>query len=458
LVVAAASSDDILRRVPPQNLEAEQSVLGAILLENEAINQALEVLNPDDFYRESHREIFRDMAELSDRNQPVDAITMTDALRTRGKLEAIGGPAYITELAACVPTAANVAHYARIVREKAVLRALASTATEIASCAYDSPLDVAALLDHAEREVLAVRRTERGSVVRVSDDISTVLADFHRGLAGEKPAGITYTGISKLDQMIGGLGPSDMMLIAARPSMGKTSLITRIMEHNALADRSVLLFSAEMSRRDIITRMLCAAAKIDLLAFRHVQRGMAKMGQAAVDALHREAERIGALPIFVDELPGSVSVIRAKARRLAHKVKLGAIFVDYLQMLEVEDRRANRERQVAEMSVGLKRLAKELQVPVIAAAQLNRQPAGRTDHRPQISDLRESGALEQDADVIVFLHREIVWARQTGADTGKIDGELAELSVAKQRNGPQGKMAITFIESYARFEDGKIAS
>jgi replicative DNA helicase len=286
LVVAVASTDDILRRVPPQNLEAEQSVLGAILLENEAINQAVEVLNPDDFYRESHREIFRVMIELSDRNQPVDAITMTDALRTRAKLEAIGGPAYIAELANAVPTAASVAHYASIVRDKAVLRQLATVATEISAAAYDNPFNVGALLDRSERDVLAVRRTEGRSLVSVSDDITPILTDFHRGLAGEKPEGITYTGVTKLDQMTGGLGPTDMMVIGARPRIGKTALVTHIMEHNASAGRAVLLFSAEMSRKDIVTRMLCAAAEIDLLAFRQVQRGMAKMGQTSVDKIH----------------------------------------------------------------------------------------------------------------------------------------------------------------------------
>jgi replicative DNA helicase len=231
---------------------------------------------------------------------------MTEALRTRGKLQAIGGPAYIADLAGCVPTAANVAYYTRIVREKAVLRALASTTSEIAASAYDDPLDVNALLDHAEREVLAVRRTDVGSIVRVSDDIGGVLVDFHRGLSGEKDPRIIHTGITKLDQLTGGIGPTDTVLIAARPGMGKTALVTRIMEYNALAGHGVLLFSAEMSRRDIITRMVCAAAKIDLLAFRQVQRGMAKVGQTAVDSIHREAERLGRLPIFVDELPGTV--------------------------------------------------------------------------------------------------------------------------------------------------------
>ena len=448
-------TEDILRRIPPQHIEAEQSVLGAILLDNQAVNAALEILRPSDFYRESHKVIFIAMVDLSRRNQPVDAITMTEVLRTRGRLESIGGAQYIAELAGRVPTAANVAHYAKIVSEKAVLRDLATVTREICSSAYDNPLQVDALLDRAEREMLALRRTNTGSVVRVSDDIAPILAEFHRGLAGEKPANVTYTGFTKLDQSTGDLGPSDMMLVAARPSMGKTALIVRMMEYNARHGRGVLLFSAEMSRWDIIVRMICAAAEIDLLAFRQVRRGMVRMDEAAISAIHREAERLGALPIFIDELPGSVSVIRAKARRLAQEVKLGAIFVDYLQVLNIEDQdhRANRERQVAAMSAGLKRLAKELQVPVIAAAQLNRQPAGRADHRPQTSDLRESGALEQDADVIVLLHREIVWARQTGADASKIDERVAELLLAKQRNGPQGKMELTFIESCARFED-----
>ena len=445
-------SDDLLRRVPPQNLEAEQSVLGAVLLENAAINDALEVLKADDFYRESHREIFRVMTALSDRNQPVDAITMTDALRTRGKLEAIGGPAYIAELAQRVPTAAHVAHYSRIVREKAVLRALASTATEIASSAYDNPHDVSSFVDKAEQQILAIRRTNTGTACPVSETIGGLLVDLHAGLNGQGPKDVRLTGFRRLDQLTGGLGPTDMMLVAARPSMGKTSLITAIIDHIASTGAGVMFFSAEMSRRDISVRLVCAAAQVDLLAYRQAERGLAKLSQVALDGIHREAERIGALNIFVDERPGNIGVIGAKARRLARKVPLGAICVDYLQLLDVQDRRANRERQVAEISAGLKQLAKELRVPVIAAAQLNRQPATRVDHRPQLSDLRESGSLENDADVVLLLHRPIVYARQAGA-TIEVDTCTAEVLIAKQRNGPTALVPMTFREEYARFED-----
>ena len=445
-------TEDILRRVPPQNLEAEQSVLGSVLLENEAINDALEVLNPDDFYRESHREIFRVMTELSDRIQPVDAITMTDALRTRGKLEAIGGPAYIAELAQCVPTAAHVAHYARIVREKAVLRDLASTATEIASSAYDNPHDVSGFVDNAEQQILAIRRTNTGAACPVSETIGGMLVDLHAGLNGQGPKDVRLTGFRRLDQLTGGLGPTDMMLVAARPSIGKTSFITTIIDHIASTGAGVMFFSAEMSQRDISARLVCAAAQVDLLAYRQAERGFTKLSQVALDGIHREAERIGALNIFVDERPGNIGVISAKARRLARKVQLGAICVDYLQLLDAQDRRANRERQVAEISAGLKQLAKELRVPVIAAAQLNRQSANRPDHRPQLSDLRESGSLENDADVVLLLHRPIVYARQAGVTT-EVDSTAAEVLIAKQRNGPTALLPMTFREEYAKFED-----
>ena len=331
--MAAASSDDILRRVPPQNLEAEQSVLGAILLENEAINQALEVLNPDDFYRESHREIFRVMTELSDRSQPVDAITMTDALRTRGKLEAIGGPAYIAELAACVPTASNVAHYARIVREKAVLRALASTATEIASSAYDAPARVDEFLDEAEHKIFEIsERRIRASFHTMHELTRESLKIIERLYERKEMVTGVPTGFTDLDRITAGLQPADLVVIAARPSMGKTALALNIAAYAATEAeprRGVAFFSLEMSKEQLVLRLLCSEARVDSSKARAGYLGERDFPKLAV-----AAARLAEAPIFIDDssdtsaivLEGEVPAPRARFQRQprAHHRRLSA--------------------------------------------------------------------------------------------------------------------------------------
>ena len=331
--MAAASSDDILRRVPPQNLEAEQSVLGAILLENEAINQALEVLNPDDFYRESHREIFRVMTELSDRNQPVDAITLTDALRTRGKLEAIGGPAYIAELAACVPTASNVAHYARIVREKAVLRALASTATEIASSAYDAPARVDEFLDEAEHKIFEIsERRIRASFHTMHELTRESLKIIERLYERKEMVTGVPTGFTDLDRITAGLQPADLVVIAARPSMGKTALALNIAAYAATEAeprRGVAFFSLEMSKEQLVLRLLCSEARVDSSKARAGYLGERDFPKLAV-----AAARLAEAPIFIDDssdtsaivLEGEMPAPRARFQRQprAHHRRLSA--------------------------------------------------------------------------------------------------------------------------------------
>jgi replicative DNA helicase len=449
LVVAAASTDDILRRVPPQNLEAEQSVLGAVLLENEAINQALEVLNPDDFYRESHREIFRVMTELSDRNQPVDAITMTDALRTRGKLEAIGGPAYIAELAACVPTAANVAHYARIVREKAVLRALAQTATSIASSAYDAPSRVDEFLDEAEHRIFEIaERRIRASFHSMKDLTRKSIELLERLYERKELVTGVPTGYTEFDRITAGLQPSDLIVIAARPSMGKTALALNIAAYAAIDAQpanGVAFFSLEMSKEQLVLRLVCSEARVDLA---NARNGFLKAED--FQKLAHGAARLAEAPIFIDDSSDtSPIVLKAKCRRLARELKgkLGLIIVDYMQLMRPSRQGNNRQEEIAEISRSLKALAKELNVPVVALSQLNRQVETRPDRRPLLADLRESGAIEQDADVIAFIYRDEVYHKDS-KDTG-----IAEIIIAKQRNGPIDTAKLTYIPKFTRFEN-----
>ncbi len=445
----ADGADDILRRVPPQNLEAEQSVLGAILLDNYAINTALETVSHEDFYRESHREIFRAMVDLSDRSQPVDAITLTDALRTRGKLESIGGAAYIAELASIVPTAAHVAHYARIVREKSVLRNLASIATDIASSAYDAPTDVDEFLDAAEHRVFEIseRRIKpafHGMRELTVDAIKMVERLYERK---EMVTGVP-TGFHDLDRITAGFQPSDLIIIAARPSVGKTALALNIAASAAMHSDNpvgVAFFSLEMAKEQLVLRMLCAEARVDSSKVR-----TGYIGKSDFPKLIRAADALSQSRIFIDDSSDmSPIALKAKCRRLKRDKSnnLGLIIVDYLQLMRSSRSAESREKEISEISRSLKALAKELQVPVIAASQLNRAVETRPDRRPLLADLRESGAIEQDADVIAFIYRDEIYHRDT-----KEPG-VAEIIVAKQRNGPTDTAKLTYLKEYTRFEN-----
>jgi len=447
--VVAASNDDVLRRVPPQNNEAEQSVLGAILLENEAINAALEILTEADFYREAHRDIFRAMVDLTDHSQPVDAITLTDALRTAGVLEKVGGAGYIAELADSVPTAANVGHYARIVREKAVLRGLASIATDIASSAYEAPANVDEFLDEAEHRVfeIAERRIKPAfhSMRDLGRDALKLIEQLYE--RRELVTGVA-TGFVDLDRLTAGLQPADLIILAARPSMGKTALALNIAVNAAVrADPKigVAFFSLEMSKEQLALRMLCSEAMVD--------SSKARSGLLSQDEFQKLANCLGWLyeaPIFVDDSSDITPIaLKAKCRRLARdpQSKLGLIVVDYMQLMRPGRAGESREKEIAEISRSLKALAKELRVPVVALSQLNRQVESRTDRRPMLADLRESGAIEQDADVIAFIYRDEVYNKDS-----KEPG-VAEIVVAKQRNGPTDTVKLTYLGRYTRFEN-----
>jgi replicative DNA helicase len=445
-----AATDPMLRRVPPQSLEAEESVLGGILLDNNALDRVLEFVRSDDFYREAHRRIFRAMLGLGERNEPVDLVTLSETLRQRGELQDVGGAAYLAELAERVPTAANVNHYAKIVREKAILRSLIGTATEIVSQGYEDSRDVKELLDRAEQGIFAISEREvKPAFVRIDalmNDTFKIVEKLHQ--QKQAVTGVT-SGYADLDRLTAGLQPSDLIIIAGRPSMGKTAFVLNIAANAALrSGTGVAIFSLEMSKEQLALRMLCSEARVDLARVRtgHIQSG--ELGELA-----QSAHVLISTPIYIDDTPAiSVLELRAKARRLWRdpNSKLGLIVVDYLQLMRSTEGKDSREQEISEISRSLKALAKELQVPVVALSQLNRQVENRSPPKPRLSDLRESGAIEQDADVIMFIYREEVYVEETDKRG------IAEIIVAKQRNGPIGSVELAFLREFTRFENREL--
>jgi replicative DNA helicase len=441
-----ASLDDNLRKVPPQNLEAESSVLGGILLENDAINIVLELLRPEDFYRESHRKVFRAMIELTDRSEPVDLITLSEYLKSRGELDAVGGSAYLASLADFVPTAANIAYYARIVREKSILRSLIRTATDIATRGYEEQGNVEEFLDTAEKVIFDISEKKiKTSFVAVGDMIKDTLKTVEKLYERKEMVTGVPTGYEDLDKLTAGLQPADLIIVAGRPSMGKTALSLNIAANAAFAGVGVAIFSLEMAKEQLVLRMLCSEARVNNSKVRSgylSERDFPKLANAA-GRLHEAL-------IYIDDTPAiSVLELRAKARRLVRDrtKKVGLIVIDYLQLMRGMGGASNREQEISEISRSLKALAKELAVPVVAISQLNRRVEDRGDRRPMMSDLRESGAIEQDADVIVFIYRDEVY-NQNSEEKGK-----AEIIVAKQRNGPIDTVELTFLNEFMRFEN-----
>ena len=442
-----ASVDDNLRKVPPQNLEAEASVLGGILLENEAINRVLEIITPVDFYRESHRKIFRAMLELTDRSEPADLITLSELLKGKGELEAVGGSAYLASLADQVPTAANIAHYARIIREKAILRQLITSATEIATRGFEEQGNVDEFLDAAEKVIFDIAEKKiKASFVSIGDMIKDTLKAVERLYERKELVTGVPTGFKDLDKLTAGLQPSELIIVAGRPSMGKTAFALNIAANAALnAGIGVAVFSLEMAREQLVLRMLCSEARVDNSKVR-----AGYLGERDFPKLANAAGKLHEALIYVDDTPAiSVLELRAKTRRLIRDrdKKVGLVIVDYLQLMRGMGNASNREQEISEISRSLKALAKELRVPVIALSQLNRRVEDRGDRRPMMADLRESGAIEQDADVIAFIYRDEVY------NTKSSDKGIAEIIVAKQRNGPIGTVNLAFLNEYTRFED-----
>src|SRR5438552_2577013 len=446
-----ATIDESLRRVPPQSLEAEEAVLGGILLDNAALDRVTELVQADDFYREAHRKVFRAMLDLSARNEPADLITLAEVLKARSELADVGGSAYLAELAERVPTAAHVAQYAKIVRDKSILRGLIGAATEIAMHGYEGAGDVAELLDRAEQLIFGISdRKVKPEFVRISDLLVESLKTIERLYEQKQAVTGVPSGFHDLDNLTAGFQPSDLVIVAGRPSMGKTALCLNIAEHAALrADVGVAIFSLEMSKEQLALRMLCSESRVDL---KRVRTG--HLSDREFPKLAMAAGRLGDAPIFIDDTPAlSILELRAKARRLKRDpaTKLGLIIVDYLQLMRSTEGKDNREQEISEISRSLKALAKELNVPVIALSQLNRQVESRNPPKPRLADLRESGAIEQDADVIVFLYRDDYY----NEDSDKKG--VAEVIVAKQRNGPTGTVELTFLREFTRFENREVA-
>jgi replicative DNA helicase len=438
----------VVDRIPPQSLDAELSVLGAMLLDKDAIAHAIENISPECFYKEANARIYSAIVELYDANRPIDLVTVTEYLKDRKELEAVGGAAYVSMLIDASPSPANVSHYLRIVQEKSLLRKLISVASGIVTRCYDGVEDVNEALDEAERQIFDIsqRRGTQG-FVRIGDlikhSIETVESLYQKK---EYVTGIP-SGYTDLDTMTAGFQPSDLIIIAARPSMGKTSLALNIVEHASVAEKvPSAVFSLEMAREQLVLRMLCSHARVSA---HNVRTGFISE-KHDFPKLVNAAGKLAAAPIFIDDSPAiSVLEIRAKARRLVAQEGIRLIVVDYLQLMRSLSRKAeNRQQEISEISRSLKALARELSVPVIVLSQLNREAEGRPDHKPRLSDLRESGAIEQDADVVMLLFREEYYEPDNEEAKGK-----AEVIIAKQRNGPVGTIKLTFLEECTHFEN-----
>ncbi len=437
-------------KIPPQNIEAEQSVLGGILLENEAINKVLETLIADEFYRESHRKIFYSMIELFEKNEPIDLITLTNVLKSKNQLDDVGGGTYLASLVDSIPTAANIGYYARIVKDKAIIRRLINTATEIVARGYEDGGDVADVLDQAEKDIFQITESQ---IKPSFYDIKSLLKESFKTIEKLYESREIVTGVpagfDEIDKLTSGFQPSDLIIVAGRPSMGKTAFSLNIAQYVAIEKKiPVAVFSLEMSKEQLVLRMLCSEAKVDA----HRLRG-GFLGEADWPKLTRAAGTLSDAPIFIDDTPAiSVLEMRAKARRLRAEHELGLVIVDYLQLMRGRaygQSMESRVQEISEISRSLKSLAKELNVPVIALSQLNRRVEERQNKRPQLADLRDSGAIEQDADLIAFIYREEVYDR---SDDNPNKG-IAEIIIGKQRNGPVGEVKLAFVDKYASFEN-----
>ena len=441
--------DVIGDRLPPQNIEAEQSVLGSILLDPEAIIPAMEYVEANDFYRRAHQLIFQSMIELNEKNEAIDVITIANNLESKDQLDDVGGTPYLAELATTVPTAANVEHYAKIVEERAILRNLIQTATEIASQGYQETDNIPNLLDEAERRILEVseKKSRSGFV-----DIETVLRNTINNIDDlfqndDDITGVS-TGYKMLDQMTAGLHEDELIILAARPGVGKTAFALNVAQNiGTKTDENVAIFSLEMGAEQLVNRMLCAEGTINATHLR--------TGQLTEEEFTKLFVAMGSLSkanIYIDDTPGiRTAEIRAKCRKLKQeKGSLGLIVIDYLQLIEGTGRES-RQQEVSEISRQLKKLAKELSVPVVALSQLSRSVEQRQDKRPILSDLRESGSIEQDADIVAFLYREDYYRSEDGEEEEAADENVVEVILEKNRSGARGTVKLLFIKEYNKF-------
>jgi replicative DNA helicase len=438
-----AVSQISLDKLPPYHLEAEQSVIGACFRAEDALSKALEILDEKDFYKAAHQTVFKNMRISFEANEPIDILGLADRMRQNNELDSVGGINYLSQLEDFVPTATAVTHHAKIVREKKILRDLIYTATEIVTNSYSESNGVEEILDQAEKSIFEIseKRTRRSFF-----SLKEVVKENFRSIEKlvEQPGTVTGvpTGFVDLDNKTAGLQPSDLIILAARPSMGKTSLALDIARYASLhANVSTAMFSLEMSKDQLGMRMLCAEARVNSSKLR-----TGYLASSDWPRLSQAGERLSSAQLFIDDSPALSSLdVRARSRRLAAEHPLGLIIIDYLQLMQSRGKTESRQLEVSEISRGLKGLAKEINVPILALSQLSRAVESRTDKRPMLSDLRESGSIEQDADVVAFIYRDEVYNPET-ADTG-----IAEILIRKQRNGPIGDVRLKFENQYTRF-------
>ncbi|KRL06341.1 replicative DNA helicase [Liquorilactobacillus hordei DSM 19519] len=450
------SNEELIDHLPPQNVGAEQAVLGAVFLRSESLVEAMEYLQPEDFYKRAHQIIFQAMIDLNNQDEVIDVITINNYLTANQQVDDVGGVAYIAELAAAVPTAANVAYYARIVEEKALLRRLIATATNIVTQTYSQDDDVPSLLDDAERQIMEVsERRNRTGFKPINEVLNSTMEEIDRLYQQDEEVTGLPTGYPDLDKMTAGLQPDNLIILAARPAVGKTAFALNIAQNiGTKTDSTVAIFSLEMSAESLVNRMLCAEGSINANHLR--------TGQLEADEWQKLVVAMGSLSqasIYIDDTPGiKMAEIRAKCRRLAkEKGELGLIVVDYLQLIEGSNKES-RQQEVSEISRQLKKLAKELSVPIIALSQLSRGVEQRQDKRPVLSDIRESGSIEQDADIVAFLYRDDYYERsESDGDEGEKPDEATqdvgevEVIIEKNRSGARGTVKLLFVKSYNKF-------
>ena len=440
-----ATPESAVGRTPPQSTEAERGVLGSMLIEPEAVPQALTVLQPEDFYREANRAIYEAMVSLFERTEPIDLVTLSEELRKAGRLEAIGGLAYLTSLAGGVATAAHVERYAQMVRDRSLARQVIRAGTEIVSRGFDPQLPADELLDEAEAKIfqIAQSRSTRGysALKDVLLDAITKMSAIYR--EGGAVTGVK-TGFPKLDEITAGLQAADLIILAARPSMGKTAFALNLARNVAMDGIPVALFSLEMSRQQLALRLVCSEGFINQNNLR-----TGRMSDAEWKNFALAVDRLSSAQIFIDDSPSLTALdLRARARRLRAEHHIGLVVIDYLQLMETRARSENRQQEISTISRALKALARELDVPVVALSQLSRAVEARQDKQPQLSDLRESGAIEQDADVVAFIYREDYYNPEVPPELQNV----AQINIAKQRNGPVGKVYLHFQKEYGRFD------
>ena len=433
-------------RVPPHNTEAEESVLGGILIDNEVAHKIIGSINDTDYYRPAHKKIFSAIQALYAQNEPIDVVTLSSKLRELGVFEEIGGAGYLAELLERVPTAVNAEYHAKLVRDSALKRRLISTCNEISTRGMEPTETPEELLDYAEREIFSLTNSKnKKDMAVIRDIVRDAFTELEKRFENQGKMTGTPSGYTDLDKMTSGFQPSDLIIVACRPSMGKTSFSLGVTRHAALTARKpVVFFSLEMSKEQIVSRLLAAEAKVDAGRLRS-----GRLTEQDWARLTRAAGTLADARVYIDDTPAlTVLEVRGKARRLRAELgELGLVVVDYLQIMGTPKGAHSRENAIAEISRGLKALAKELNAPVLALSQLNRSVENRQDKRPMMSDLRESGAIEQDADVIIFIHREI------GDDTQQSAATPAEFIVGKHRNGPRGNVKVAWLGQYTSFEN-----